>query len=141
MKRTGFKRKATVPMKRSSLRKVSKVTSAKLKKKLWVVFAKYIRKRDKDICFTCGKPGNQAGHFIPRSAGGLALYFHPDNVHCQCSWCNLHMQGNIWEYGQRLGEEKVKELYKIKNQTISKWTDKDYLEALIKYQTLYDSLN
>lgn len=114
-------------MKRTKLNKKSKSKIPTLKRKLWVVFSKYIRQRDKNVCFTCGKKGGfmQAGHFIPRSAGGLALYFNEDNVHCQCSTCNLTLQGNTYEYGRKLGDKKVKELYKIKQQ-YTKWTELDF---------------
>lgn len=96
-----------------------KRTRKSLKNELWKVFSKWVRQRDRNICFTCGKKADypQAGHFIPRSVGGLTLYFHEDNVHCQCSTCNLTLQGNVYEYGKRLGEEKVQELYKLKQQT------------------------
>jgi len=40
-----------------------------LKKALWTVFSKWIRQRDKFICYTCGKPGNHAGHYVPQSKG------------------------------------------------------------------------
>lgn len=139
MKRSGFKKKPTVAMKRGTLKKESKQKTSTLKRKLWAVFSPYIRNRDKNICFTCEKfveKGNyQAGHFIPRSAGGLALYFHEDNVHGQCGYCNLTLQGNIYEYGKRLGEEKVAELYKLKQQ-ITKWTQEDFEEKIEYYKKL-----
>ena len=116
---------------------------AQLKKDLWKVFALYVKKRDEYICFTCGKycegANANAGHFIPKSAGGLALYFHEDNVHCQCVGCNLFLQGNQYVYGQKLGEEKVKELYKLKQQTV-KWTQQDYLDKIKQYKELYEHL-
>ena len=121
-------------MKRGKLKRESKQKIPTLKRKLWVVFSKWIRERDKNICFTCGRKADfsQAGHFIPRSVGGLALYFNEDNVHCQCSFCNLTMRGNIYEYGKRLGEKKVQELYRLKQQ-ITKWGEEDYLTLIKKY--------
>ena len=115
---------------------MAKKTHAQYKRILWPIFSKFIRLRDKFVCFTCGKfvgekGFSQAGHFIPRGAGGIALYFNEDNVHCQCSTCNLTLQGNVYEYGKKLGEEKVKELYRIKNQIT-----KDYpFEEKIAYYT------
>lgn len=111
----------------------------KLKKKLWTEFSLYIRNRDNWTCFTCGRKaegsGLHAGHFISKSVGGISLYFHEDNVHAQCYNCNINLSGNIWEYGQRLGAEKVKELYIIKNQT-AKWSTFDYEEKILYYQRL-----
>src|SRR5574343_407265 len=92
-------------------------TTGQLKKDLWKVFSAYIRKRDNNICFTCGRKGEgsgmHAGHFVPKSVGGLSLYFHEDNVHAQCYNCNINLGGNKYEYGKRLGD-KAEQLYKLK---------------------------
>ena len=103
-----------------------KQTNAQLKKKLWVVFSKFIRNRDGGVCFTCGTGNHSgsdyhAGHFIPKASGGLALYFNEDNVHGQCARCNLWMAGEQYLYGKKLGDKKVKELYLLKQQIV-----KDY---------------
>jgi len=133
MKRTALKRKTPLraktwlnrgktTLKRSPLRKKGKSPISKLKRKLWTVFSKYIKERDDYICFTCGRKaegsGMHAGHFISKSVGGMLLYFHEDNVHAQCYNCNINLSGNQYIYGQKLGEEKVAELYKIKNQCL-----------------------
>lgn len=114
-----------------------KKTNAQLKKKLWKVFAQYVKRRDRGTCFTCGRTADgyslHAGHFIPKAAGGIALYFHEDNVHAQCAGCNLFLAGNQYVYGKKLGQEKVKELYALK-QKITKWSQKDF-EERIEYYT------
>lgn len=120
-----------------------KVKTSQLKKKLWHVFSQYIRKRDGGVCFTCGATGlsgsnYHGGHFIKRSVGGLALYFNEDNVHGQCLRCNLWLDGNQYEYGKKLGEEKVQELYKIKNQIIK---DFPYLEKIEYYKNKIKELD
>lgn len=106
-----------------------------LKKKLWKEFSIFIRTRDNWICFTCGRKaegsGLHAGHFISKAVGGLALYFDEENVNAQCYNCNINLGGNIWEYGQRLGKEKVDSLYK-KKLLYTKWSIEDY-ENKIKY--------
>ena len=116
-----------------------KKTNAQLKKELWKVFSAYIRKRDKGVCFTCGRicdgKGYHAGHFINRSVGGLILYFNEENVRGQCYHCNINLGGNQYIYGQKLGEEKCKELYALKQKT-TKWTEKDYLEKIEYYKKL-----
>jgi len=122
---------------------MTKTSISKLKKKLWIVFSKYIRTRDKNICYTCGKyaegSGYHAGHFIPKSAGGLALYFNEDNVNGQCYHCNINLGGCQWEYGQKLGEEKVKELYKLKNESW-KWSITDYEDKIKEYESKLELL-
>ena len=137
IKRSGFKKKATKPMKRGKLSKSGKSSISKLKKKLWIAFGAYIRKRDGGICFICGRKsegsGYHAGHFIPKSVGGLALYFHEDNVHGCCYHCNINLGGNLYEYGVKLGEERVKTLYKLKG-LITKMSTEDYEKKITEYQ-------
>ena len=123
-------------MKRTPLKRKSGKKISVLKRKLWEVFAKYIKQRDAHTCFTCGRiatgSGLHAGHFIPKSVGGLTLHFHEDNVHAQCYNCNINLGGNQYLYGVRLGEEKVKELYKLK-QTTTKWSELDYEKKINHY--------
>jgi len=114
-----------------------KKTPGQLKKELWKHFSLYIRRRDKFTCFTCGRTGEgggmHAGHFISKAAGGLALYFHEENVRAQCYHCNINLGGNQYEYSRRLGKKKSEELYKLK-QTIVK--DFPYLENIEYYKAL-----
>lgn len=123
-------------MKRTKLNKIGKSKTSVLKRKLWEVFAKFIKQRDAYTCFTCGRKvtgyGMNAGHFIPKSVGGLSLYYHEDNVHAQCSYCNLTLNGNQYIYGQKLGSQKVSELYKLK-QISTKWTDMDFEKKINHY--------
>lgn len=116
---------------------------SKLKKKLWEVFSKYIRTRDNYICFTCGRKGEgsgmHAGHFITKSTGGLALYFNEDNVHAQCYNCNINLSGNIWVYGKKLGDEKVEELYRLKQENW-KWSIFEYEQKILEYQRKLEEL-
>lgn len=114
---------------------MKKQSNATLKKKLWKVFAVYIKIRDRQTCFTCGRQVEgancHAGHFIPKGAGGIALYFNEDNVHVQCAGCNLFLAGNQYVYGQKLGKKKVSKLYEIKQKVT-----KDYpFQEKIEYYT------
>lgn len=113
-------------------------TKGQLKKELWKWFSLYIRQRDKGICFTCGRKaegsGYHASHFIPKSVGGLALYFHEDNVKGCCYNCNINLGGNQWEFGQRLGKKKVNELMKLKQKIIKDFPYQariDYYKSLV----------
>lgn len=96
-----------------------KRTKGQLSKTLWKVFSEYIRKRDKGICFTCGRQcegkGYHAGHFVTQGSGGLLLKFHEKNVHGQCYNCNINLGGNHYIYGKKLGAKIVKELYDLKD--------------------------
>ena len=111
-----------------------------LKRKLWIIFSKYIRARDNYICFTCGKqltPKNSdAGHYVPRSAG-LSLYFDERNVHCQCTYCNRFMHGNLSQYALKLvkkyGEGILEDLDK-KRRKITRYSEDEYLEMIVYYK-------
>jgi len=126
-------------MRKVKLQKKSKQKISLLKRKLWSIFSSYIKRKEKNICFTCGRKsegsGSHAGHFVPKSVGGLALYFHEGNVHCQCYNCNINLGGNQYIYGKKLGEEKVKELYALKSK-YTKWSAEEYLEKIEHYKKL-----
>lgn len=100
-------------------------TKARLKKKLWGLFAEYIKLKASSngkscYCYTCdaflmiGSAGCQAGHFYPKGAYGY-LYFHEDNVRPQCVECNLTLMGNTEEFRRRLiielGADRVDDLH------------------------------
>lgn len=58
--------------------------------------SKIVRLRD-HACVTCGSVNTpQAGHFESRRH--MATRWALDNVHRQCSNCNLYLKGNMVEY-------------------------------------------
>lgn len=87
------------------------------KKRLWIIFSKYIRKRDNYICISCGKQltkeTSDAGHYIPKTAG-LSIYFDEQDVNCQCTRCNRFMHGNLSQYAlalrKKYGDNILEEL-------------------------------
>src|SRR3990167_7266279 len=123
----------------SAIKKKGKQKIGVLKKKLWKVFSKYIRERDSYTCFICGRKGKDgaihAGHFIPKSIGGITLYFHEDNVHACCYHCNINLGGNLYEYGLKLGKKKCDDLYNLKGKILkvdASW----YLEKIKYYENI-----
>ena len=79
--------------------KLKKPTVSSLKKKLDIIFSKYIRLKDADPsgnveCYTCGvvkqweKDGMQAGHFMSRKH--TITRWDEQNVKPQCYTCNCH---------------------------------------------------
>lgn len=112
------------------------------KKEFWKVFSLYIRTRDKFICFTCGaeleRRNSQAGHMIPRAAGGLSLYFNEDNVHCQCYRCNINLGGNGAEYARRFilkyGQKSFDKIIKLRDTGYLKYTIEDYQRLIGEYK-------
>jgi hypothetical protein len=110
----------------------------KLRKKAWNVFSKYIRLRDKGVCFTCDvikdpKEMN-AGHFKHNR-----LDFSEKNINCQCVHCNKWLSGNLGEYALRLikkyGQEEVDKLVLEANTRGNKYSRQELEELIIKYKT------
>ena len=118
------------------------------KKKLWVVFSRYIRMRDclattKTIthgkCCTCGRQypiGKlQAGHFIPGRQD--SILFEPTCVHAQCYRCNIQRQGEWVKYfrfmDKKYGREEIDRLIALSEEArliTSEWV----ASAMIYYQ-------
>lgn len=119
-------------MKRGKLSKKGKSNASKLKRDLWTVFSKYIRQRDKGICFICSRKcegsGYHAAHFVPKSVGGIGLYFDEDNVHGCCYNCNINLGGNYYLYSLKLGTELSEELYRRKHLIVKDFPFEEKLE-------------
>ena len=111
------------------------------RKKLWKITSEYIRKRDRGVCFTCGRycegQNYHAGHYIPSSICGINLRYDERNIHGQCYNCNINLGGFGAMYERKLlevsGKEKVDELWEIKKQN-GKWYQKDYQNKIEYYQ-------
>lgn len=66
--------------------------------KTWDLFAAYVKQRDGNVCFSCGKGGLishdwHAGHMFP-SGNNAVIRYEPKNVHSQCGRCNCFLRGN-----------------------------------------------
>lgn len=129
LKRSYIKRKAK-PKKRQ------KSELALFKKKLWRKFADFVKKRDGNTCFSCGKTpliGNDwhAAHCF--SAGKYpALRWRLDNVFSGCAKCNIWLKGNYVEFHARykecFGQEKYDELFSHRND-VKQWRLEDLKEV------------
>ena len=86
---------------------IKKKSLSYYKKKLDAIFSKYIRARDKYICYTCNRQcdkwSSQNGHFVPRQY--LKTRWDERNNHCQCYACNMLHNGQPSRYAQRLRED------------------------------------
>lgn len=133
-------------MKKSSLKKKSKFSQAKLERELWQLCRKVAEKRSKlsygvIYCFTCGNgplegSNRQLGHFIPKSVCGAYLKYDLRNLRFQCFRCNINAGGNGAEFYKRLvekeGQEYVDALFNDK-QKITKAVDR-YIELKLLYE-------
>ena len=118
-------------------------TLGQLKQDVQKIFNKNIRERDKEqMCISCGRPGNQAGHYHNVKQYD-SLRYDPDNCHLQCAHCNMWLHGNLIEYRkgliERIGEDRVLDLedkaaeYK---RTGHKWTRQELQEIKDHYKKL-----
>lgn len=106
-----------------------KQTVSKAKKKLWTLYAKYMKLKYSNDgltcnCFTCGanlKIGTsncQLGHWLPK--GGYSYhYFTEDNTRPQCYHCNINLSGNSAVFERNLkaeiGEDRVDEIFNTRH--------------------------
>jgi hypothetical protein len=131
-RRTPKPLRGSAPARKRRPRRVRKTTLAALKRKLWKLFAAYVLGRDQRICFTCGKPANQAGHFYSRRIA--SVWVDPKNVHAQCATCNLYLHGNPGAYAEailnRYGSVELARLTQRANRVRKDWRA-DEIQLLI----------
>ena len=123
----------------TTLNKNGKSDLAKAHKKLWEVFAVYIKERDKWTCITCGKQGRgssmHAGHYTPRAHNSLR--YDERNVHAQCVGCNMFAEGRYDVYALKLidlyGPNILTDLARTKEQ-IKKYTVPELVLMTLVYK-------
>ena len=111
-------------------------------------FHKYIRLRDQGKpCISCGKYTTlQAGHFY--SAGHHPeLKFDEDNVHGQCSRCNLYLSANLIPYADNLRDkigikkyERLKLIVSLSKRTPYKWNRFFLIDVIERYKKINKTL-
>lgn len=117
---------------------------SKLDKKLWTIFSRYIRLRDRfegDYvkCVTCSHIGHwktfDAGHFMSRRF--KSVKFNEKNVNAQCKGCNGPKHGMQYEHGKAIDRkygEGTAEWLSSEARKVKRYTPFE-LEELIKYYT------
>jgi len=135
---------------RKKLVKKKKPSKAKIKKRAWDAFSKFIRQRDclrttgcKDwgLCITCGKRYHfkllQAGHFV--AGRHNANLFNEKGCHAQCYNCNINLRGNTLEYRRqiiKLYGEGADEEIEMEARQDKKYTVQDLKELVSYYEGL-----
>ena len=125
-------------MRKSPLNKISKLPLSVLKRKAIITFNAWIRERDRKRlggrCYTCGKPGDQAGHYIHNKN---AVRFNETLTNLQCVGCNQYASGNLGVYGERLikehGLKKIQELRREANH-LKRFSKQDLEKVIAKYK-------
>ena len=128
--------------------KKKKKTVSSMKKKVWVLFSKYIRMRDClrttgcntwGLCITCRKRYHikllQAGHFIPGRHN--ANLFSEEGCHAQCYNCNINLRGNTLEYRRKIIElygEGFDEVLEARARETKKFTVSELEELQSEYK-------
>lgn len=116
---------------------MSKKNLPKLKRKLWKLFSDYIKDRDGNTCFSCGRGGIEgsgwhAGHMFPSGDHAIVRY-HPKNVHSQCFHCNINLGGNGAAYTERFldvyGIEEFRRMCAIKSRE-RQWQPVEIMELI-----------
>ena len=110
-----------------------------LKEKAQTKFNKYIRERDYEEhngkCISCGKQGNQAGHYYSVKQYDNMRY-EETNVHLQCTYCNKYLHGNLHEYKtgliNRYGREYVDRLEWLMKSKRNVKLERDEINYIIK---------
>lgn len=118
-------------------------TIKQLEKQLRRILYPLIKKRDGNICTSCGKSGLegadwQAGHFAKAELCSMKWRYDERNIHSQCSACNNWKDGNTIEFEKNLIEKYGKEFVdNIKSNYMKRQTKTQYsrlfLEEMIKY--------
>ena len=122
-----------------SKEKIKTQTSiAELKKQAIRAFNRWIRERDAvrlgGRCYTCGKPGDSAGHYIHSHN---SVRFNEILVNLQCMACNVYGSGNLGVYGERLikehGLKKIQELRRLSQET-KRFNRAELISIIEKYE-------
>lgn len=147
MKRTGFKRK---PAKKKATG-IDAMTLNELGKAAWRLMSKYVRLRDKQICFTCGqwvdpeardtkgRKSNKyhAGHYKHAGKKNPVTY-DERNINGQCFSCNHYKSGDPVTYAIKLEEKYgfgvLQELETLKKQDTGQCAQerKEWMRAKIR---------
>ncbi len=125
-----------------------KISRSRLIKQLDTIFSQYVRLKNIDKqgytkCVTCGKKGHwknsgmQAGHFMSRKH--YATRWDINNVHVQCTACNMFRQGEQYKFSLYLGNELSESLYK-KSRKIVKYSNNDLKSMISEYKELVKSI-
>lgn len=143
MKRSPFKRKPTVPMKRTRLKKVSKQSISLLQRKLWLECKRIIREQFGNTCYTCQRKGLEAsnwhtGHLYPKASVGAYLKYDLRILRPQCYHCNINLGGNGATFYQNMlkieGKDYMDRIEKDKQVSIKAYDH--YTKLLIEYRTI-----
>lgn len=145
MKRSWIKRGKVKPMKRTKLKKVSKMPISRLQKQIWELLRQIATIIYPPDCYSCGSKGliganKQLGHLWAKASLGANLKYDLRVLRWQCFKCNIHQGGRGADFYARMvkenGQEYMDLLSKERQNTVKAYDFyidlKDRLEKQLK---------
>lgn len=138
----GFK----IPLKRSKLRKTSKVPISRLQRQIWQLCKEIIRRRHGNSCYTCGQTNLSGmnwhtGHLWAKASLGAWLKYDLRVLRPQCYNCNINHGGAGAEFWVRMvrdmGQEYMDNLKAERHIEVRAY--EHYSEILDEYKKIYSS--
>lgn len=135
-------------MKRSFLKKASKLPISRLQKKIWLLCKEITRKRHGNSCYTCGQMGlsgsNQhTGHLWAKASLGAYLKYDLRVLKIQCYNCNINLGGMGADFYKRMLKEEGQE-YMIRLEMDRRKTVKaydHYIKVFAEYEEIIKTIN
>lgn len=143
MKRSGFKQKPTVPMKRGKLKKKSKQKISTIQNKIWEHCKRIIRGAYGNTCYTCRRTGLEGsnwhtGHLWAKASLGAFLKYDLRILRPQCYDCNINKGGMGADFYLRMCEESTPQFMEQlkKDRQVEVRAYDHYMMLLEKYKNL-----
>lgn len=130
-------------MKRTPLRKKSKLPISLIQRKIWLECKRIIRKRWGNTCYTCGQTtltGSNwhTGHLWSKASLGAYLKYDLRVLRPQCYNCNINRGGMGADFYSRMvkdhGSTYMEELERDRQKTVKAYDH--YLNVLEQYKKL-----
>lgn len=134
-------------MKRSKLKKQSKMPISRLQRKIWEKCKLIIRKKYPNICYTCQKSGLigsnwHTGHLFSKASLGAYLKYDLRVLRPQCYNCNINRGGAGADFYARMlkeiGQKEMEKLQKDRQKIVNAYNH--YQSLLIAYKSILEQL-
>ena len=145
MKITPLKR-SIKPLKRSKLKRVSKVPISRLQRQIWELCKQIIRREYGNTCYSCGAQGLSGsnwhtGHMFAKASLGAYMKYDLRVLRPQCYNCNINHGGRGADFYakmlQEIGEEKMEQLQKDRQVMVKAYDH--YLKILSEYKQILEN--
>jgi hypothetical protein len=137
------KRKFVFNKPKKKLKKQSKQKISVIQRKLWKIIKQIVRKKDPNVCYTCGQTNlaginHQSGHMWAKASLGAYMKYDLRLIRPQCFRCNINYGGLGAEFYARMlreiGQEEMEKLQKDRQVTVNAYDH--YLKLIDEYTKL-----